>query len=104
VVNDPTPRQVAKPKAKNKSGTNAIAAATKLKQIYGSAVVSATELVKTIHQNVAWRWAFNDTMLGGIQTAQNKLEDIVREDALASKFISQDMAESMTDYKDGSEY
>ena len=43
-------------------------------------------------------------MLDGIQTAQNKLEDIVREDALASKFINQEMAESRKDYKDVSEY
>ena len=38
VANDPTPAKVAKPKAKSKSGTNAIAAATKLKQRYGSSV------------------------------------------------------------------
>ena len=75
-----------------------------MKQICGSAVVSASELVKTIHQNAAWRWAFNDTMIDGIHTAQKKLEDIVREVAQASKLISQEMAESRKDYKDISEY
>ena len=99
-----TTPKAAKPKTKSKTGANAVAMAGKLKQRYGSAVVSASELVKTIKGNPDWRWAYNDTMLDGIEAAEKKLENSVREDALASMFISQEMAEIKKEFKDVSDY